>query len=319
MKPTAMMTPANTSTPATDAQSCRARKSTFRSEGVACAATLHLPAAVDARPAPAVLMLHGWGGVGGALLMPFIAGFVAAGFAVMTFDYPGWGDSEGLPRNVINPWARVRTAESALAHLKSLPEVDQRRVVLWGTSFGGGHAVELAAEHPELLGVIAHVPMLDGRDAVKAVPLPRLLRFGLHAAADLLRPGRPHYIPVIAPPGEFGTMDRDGANDALLRGMEQVGLNYDNRIAARSVLTMGLYRPFRQLKRIRVPTLLVGATRDTVAPFIEERLRKLAGPQLQIRTLDANHFEPYFEPQLAGNLAWQLEFLGSLRQARANP
>lgn len=319
MKPTAMTTPANTPDHAPDTQICRMRKSTFRSEGVACAATLHLPAGVDAGPVPAILMLHGWGGVGGALLMPFIEGFVAAGFAVMTFDYPGWGDSDGWPRHVINPWARVRTAESALTHLKSQPEVDQRRVVVWGTSFGGGHAVELAAEHPDLLGVIAHVPMLDGRDAVKAVPLPRLLRFGLHAAADLLSPGRPHYIPVIAPPGEFGTMDRDGANDALMRGMEQMGISYDNRIAARSVLTMGLYRPFRQLKRIRVPTLLVGATRDTVAPFIEERLRKLAGPLLQIRTLDANHFEPYFEPQLAGNLAWQLDFLGSLRQARANP
>lgn len=319
MKPTAMTTPANAALQAPDAQICRMRKSTFRSEGVACAATLHLPVGVDAGPVPAILMLHGWGGVGGALLVPFIEGFVAAGFAVMTFDYPGWGDSDGWPRHVINPWARVRTAESALTHLKSQPEVDQRQVVLWGTSFGGGHAVELAAEHPDLLGVIAHVPMLDGRDAVKAVPVTRLLRFGLHAAADLLSPGRPHYIPVIAPPGEFGTMDRDGANDALTRGMKQIGQHYDNRVAARSVLTMGLYRPYRQLKHIRVPTLLVGATRDTIAPFIEARLRKLEGPLLQIRTLDANHFEPYFEPLLAGNLAWQLDFLGSLRQARANP
>src|SRR3990167_3647241 len=312
-----MTTPAITSSPVTDSRTLRVRKCTLRSEGVACAASLHLPADVDTGPVPAILMLHGWGGVGGALLLPFIEGFVAAGFAVMTFDYPGWGDSEGLPRHVINPWARARTAGSALAHPKSLPEVDQRKIVLWGTSFGGGHAVELAAEHPELLGLIAHVPMLDGRDAVKAVPLSRMLRFGLHAAADLLSPGRPHYIPVTAPPGEFGTMDRDGANDALLRGMEQMGLNYDNRVAARSVLTMGLYRPFRQLKRVRVPTLLVGATRDTVAPFIEDRLRKLAGPQLQIRTLDANHFEPYFEPLLTQNRAWQLEFLASLQPAQA--
>lgn len=291
----------------------------FLSNGIRCAATLHLPE--GSGPFPAILMVHGLGGVQDALTVPFYAPFNEVGFAVMTFDYAGWGQSEGAPRNVINPWHRERDVENALQHLCSQAQVDPRRIVLWGTSFGGGHVVKTAARHPELLGAIAQVPMLDGRAAVKAVPPLRLVRFGLSALNDL-RPGRkdPVYIPVVAEQGEWASMDRDGAAKAMQMGMQALterggtdAGHYDNRVAARSLLTMGLYRPFKSLKDVKIPLLIVGATRDTVAPFVEERIRALGNPKIQMKTLDANHFEPYFEPALSLNLGYQLAFLKRLQ------
>ena len=296
-------------------------KTSFQSGGVRCAAILHLPE--GAGPFPAILMVHGWGGVQDALTLPFYAPFNEAGFAVMTFDYVGWGQSDGTPRNVINPWHRERDVESALQHLREQPRIDPRRVVLWGTSFGGGHVVQVAARHPELLGAITQVPMLDGMAAVKAVPPMRMARFGLSGLADLLRGSKPIYLPVVAGEGEWSSMDRDGAALAMQKGQEAMvealgaeALPYDNRVAARSLLTMGLYRPFKSLKDVTIPLLIVGATRDTVAPFVEKRIRELKNPRIRIEILDANHFEPYFEPALSRNLAYQLEFLKSLAQTK---
>ena len=286
-------------------------KSRFKSNGAWCSATLYVPSEC-LQPPPAILMVHGWGGVQSTLLEPFQRRFNDAGFAVMTFDFCGWGESEGVPRNTINPWKRIKDVENALQHLKGSTQVDAQKLVLWGTSFGGGHVIDLAAAHPELLGAIAHVPLLDGLDAVKAIPLSRSLRFGLNAAADLLKTGQPLYIPVIAPPGQFATMDRDGAYDAMQAGT--IG-DYDNRIAARSVLTMGLYRPFKKIPKIRIPTLMVGATHDTVAPFVRRKITNKMGC-IRIVTLDCNHFEPYFEPLLSTNLQYQLEFLKSITQGR---
>lgn len=290
--------------------------STFLSAGVLCAATLHLPDNHDGSALPAILIIHGWGGIQEALTPPFCQAFTKAGFAVMTFDYPGWGDSQGLPRNRINPWQRVRDADAALAHMKSMPEVDTRRVVLWGSSFGGGHTLELAAEHPSLLGAIAQVPMLDGRAALQATPplqAAKMLSMGL---VDLVKIGNPLYVPIVAAPGMFSTMDRDDAHKALMQGLAQAGIDrstrYDNRVTASSILTIGLYRPFKRLKDIRVPTLIVGGSRDSVAPFDEDKIRKVNNPYLTMHTLDANHFEPYFEPALSPNLACQLSFLKSL-------
>ena len=262
-------------------------------------------------------MVHGWGGVQDALTVPFYAPFNQAGFAVMTFDYPGWGKSEGTPRNVINPWHRERDVQNALEHLHAQAGIDARRIVLWGTSFGGGHVVKIAARHPELLGAIAQVPMLDGMAALKAVPPTRLLRFGLSALNDLRRGKDPVYLPVVGPEGEWASMDRDGAAEALRKGMEALverGGRYDNRVAARSLLTMGLYRPFKALKDVSIPMLIVGATRDSVAPFVEGRIRAVKNPMIKIETLNANHFDPYFEPALSRNLDYQLAFLEELQK-----
>lgn len=172
--------------------------SSFRAGDADCAVTIRLPEGDG--PFPAILMVHGWGGVQDALTLPFYGPFDQAGFAVMTFDYAGWGRSGGSPRNTINPWQREREVEMALQHLRVQSDIDPDRIVLWGTSFGGGHVVSTAAKHPELLGAITQVPMLDGMAAVKAVPLTRMLRFGLYAFADLILGRRnPIYVPVVAP------------------------------------------------------------------------------------------------------------------------
>jgi pimeloyl-ACP methyl ester carboxylesterase len=292
--------------------------SSFRVGENKCAATLHRPEGDG--PFPVILMVHGWGGVQDALTLPFYGPFNRAGFAVMTFDYSGWAKSEGSPRNIISPWRREREVEAALEHLRSLPDVDPNHIVLWGTSFGGGHVVRTAAKHPELLGAITQVPMLDGMAAVKAVPPLRMLRFGLYALADLVRGRRnPVYVPVVAPQGEWASMDRDGAAEAMQKALQVLleaggpeAAVYDNRVAARSLLTMGPYRPFKSLKQVKIPLLIIGATRDTVAPFVEDRIRALGNPNITIETIDANHFDPYFEPALSNNLGHQIAFLSAL-------
>ena len=106
-------------------------------------------------------------------------------------------------------------------------------------------------------------------------------------------------------------MDRDGVAEAMAKGTAG-GVVYDNRVTARSLLRMGPYRPFKQLKDVRIPLLIVGATNDTVAPFVEDRVRQVAGPNVIVEKLQANHFEPYFEPALAQNLEYQTAFLGRL-------
>lgn len=288
-------------------------KSTFIAEGDSCAATLHIPEGAGTQQLPGILMVGGWGSVQQALTVSFVNRFVAAGYAVMEFDFPGWGSSGGWPRQDINPWRRVKTTNAALAHFKSLPQVNAHRIVLWGTSFGGGHVVDIATQHPDLHGAIIQVPMLDGIATVRAVPLLRLLKLVTYGIAGLLKRGPVLHIPTVVRKGEFGTMDRDNAWDALHLGLAaHPGKKYVNRVTARSVLTMAFYRPWTNLKEVQVPMLIVGATRDTVAPFVEDKVRRVANPHLRVIQIDADHFDPYFEPHFPDALKPQLAFLNEV-------
>jgi len=291
------------------------KKSTFNYKGDLCAATTFYPEG-EASHLPGILMIHGWGGIQMVLFQDFIRHFNNAGFAVMTFDFPGWGDSAGWPRNTINPWERVRVADAALSHMKSNERIDSDRIVAWGTSFGGGHAIDLAANHPELAAVVAHVPMLNGMAAVKAVPVTRMLRFSVDIAQDLLNPFGRKYLPVVSPEGEYSTMDRDGAQRISDWVDEHMDGKYDNRVTAASLLTMGWYQPHRNLKHLKIPTLIIGALRDTVAPFNEEAVRRQVGGNTIIETIDANHFDPYLPPYVNDNVARQLKFLNEVIATR---
>lgn len=303
----------NRRNPDTSQFTTRVIKSTFVTEGDTCSAMLHVPDDTGDRQLPGILMVGGWGSVQQALTCSFVNHFVAAGYAVMEFDFPGWGLSGGWPRQDINPWRRVKAASAALAHLKSQPLVAAHRIVLWGTSFGGGHVVELVTQHPDLHGAIIQVPMLDGLATVRAVPLPRLAQLIGLGVIGWLKPGLALQIPTVAPKGEFGTMDRDNAWDALQMGLEaHPGAKYVNRVTARSVLTMGFYRPWTRLKNVQVPMLIVGATRDTVAPFVEDKVRRVANPHLSVVQLDADHFDPYFEPYFPDAIRPQLDFLSKV-------
>ena len=109
-------------------------KSTFVADGNTCAATLHTPASTGGQRLPAILMVGGWGSVQYALTHSFVNRFVAAGYAVMEFDFPCWGLSGGWPRQDINPWRRVRAANAALAHQKSKHNLHANRIDQRGTS-----------------------------------------------------------------------------------------------------------------------------------------------------------------------------------------
>ncbi|MCO8089236.1 MULTISPECIES: alpha/beta hydrolase [Acinetobacter] len=293
-------------------------ESNFLTEGDMCSATLHVPKESATQKLPAVLMVGGWGSIQGALTDSFINHFVTQGYAVMEFDYPGWGLSGGLPRQDINPWKRVKTVNKALSHLKSMPQVDADNIIAWGTSFGGGHVVDLVAEHPELKGAIIQVPMLDGISTVRSVPLPQMFKFLGYGLADRIKPGKRICIPTVSQPGQLGAMDRDQAWNAMELAKEKLNIDYDNRVTARSLLTMGFYRPWKRLKQVKVPMLIVGATQDTVAPFVAKKIEKVKNPFIQMKKIEADHFDPYFEPYFSQNLSYQLDFLNSLKSSRAH-
>ncbi|MDW7563743.1 alpha/beta fold hydrolase, partial [Klebsiella pneumoniae] len=104
-------------------------------------------------------------GLGGPRCLRFpalAARFVAEGYACLVFDYRYFGDSEGQPRQLLDIKSQLEDWKAAIAYARSLDKIDPNRVVIWGTSFGGGHVLATAANDNRLAAVISQCPFTDG-------------------------------------------------------------------------------------------------------------------------------------------------------------
>lgn len=77
-------------------------------------------------------------------LEPFLRELHARGFAVFTYDYPGYGLSTGRP----NEKAIYAANTAAARYLQDTLHVPLGRVILVGRSLGGGPATDLATREP---------------------------------------------------------------------------------------------------------------------------------------------------------------------------
>jgi pimeloyl-ACP methyl ester carboxylesterase len=142
-------------------------------------------------PRYTALYLHGADGNLGNTL-DTLANLHNAGLNVLAFDYRGYGQSLFAHPSE----ARMsQDAESALAYLSATRHIDPRTIVLCGSSLGANLALELAAAHPELAGVILDSPLAKPVDAIFEDPRARLVparllvsdRFDTAAPAASLR------------------------------------------------------------------------------------------------------------------------------------
>lgn len=288
---------------------------TFLSGGTRCAVTVVRPGTSPAGPVPAIVMAHGLGSPRALRLFAYAERFAEAGYAAVVFDYRGFGDSEGEPRQVLDISMQHEDWKAALAFTRSLPGIDSDQVVAWGTSFGGGHVLTIAGGGEGLTAVIAQVPHVSGPAAVRATGFTSSLRIAPYALRDqlnALRRRAPVYVPLVAHPGDLGLMTTPDAVPGVERMMDESDLArdaYRTDVAARIGLRIGLYSPGRVASKITCPTLIQIARYDAITPraVAERAARRI--PRATVRTYDCSHFDPYVEPAFTTVVADQLAFL----------
>jgi len=157
----------------------------FPSTGLRCAAWLYRP--TGSGPHPIVVLAHGFAFTREARLDAYARRFLAAGLAVLVFDYRHFGASEGQPRQLMDIGRQLGDWRAAITYARGLAGIDGDRVALWGTSFSGGHVAALAAADQQIAAVISQVPYsgLDGRGGL---PRPVFLGRMIAAAIDRSTP-----------------------------------------------------------------------------------------------------------------------------------
>lgn len=283
---------------------------TFPSGHDCCAAWLYVPDDAPA-PGPIIVMAHGLGGVRQMRLDAFAERFSAAGYRCLVFDYRHFGASGGEPRQLLSVRRQLEDWRSAIAHARKLEGVDPDRVILWGTSFGGGHVIRTASREPRIAAVIAQCPFTDGLASTFALPPSTLAKVSLLAARDLFAAAR-HKEPVMIPAyGEPGSTALMTSPDSVA-GIEALippGDETSGDITARFGADIVRYFPGRDARKIPCPAHFAVCENDTLAPPGPTLRHVRKAPKGEVRMQPGGHFDIYVGDAFEHNVAEQLAFL----------
>jgi fermentation-respiration switch protein FrsA (DUF1100 family) len=282
---------------------------TFASGDGGCAAWLYRPATPGT--APLLVMAHGFSAVREQRLDAYAERFAGAGLGVLLFDYRHFGASPGEPRQLLDIKRQREDYRAAVAHARSLDWVDPERIALFGSSFSGGHVISVGAADPRIAAIVAQCPFTDGLASLPTLGARNMALAtvaGLRDRARALAGRSPHYMPAVGPPGTLAVMSTADAQPGFAE-MTPPGSTWENRVAARIALAVGLDRPGRAASQLTAPILFCVCEQDSVAPAATTLKHAARAPQAEIRRYECGHFEIYVGELFERAVTDQTEFL----------
>jgi uncharacterized protein len=256
----------------------------FTSAGSALAGLLWFPNG-GAPPYPVIVQGPGWLGLADTRsYVPYHEAFTAAGFAVLVFDYRGFGASEGNP-TIVDPTAQVEDWLAAVAFCATRPDLDIGRLGVFGSGgTGGGNAIEVAARDARVLAVVAQVPIADGEDWLRRQrSAEQWQAFCAQVAED---PDR-----MVLARGELTIGGRDRAG-----WKRDVDGRVPLRVRLASAQALFRYRPLDVVGQIAPrATMIVAVEDDEVTPTDHSRrLFEAAGqPRCLVLQRGTTHYRAY--------------------------
>ena len=269
------------------AREIESRQVNIWSDGTRMSGTVFYPQGLTSRDKlPAIILCHGWGGLRLHLNAAIAPLFAEAGYIVLTFDYRGWGDSDSrlvvrgtMPgpdnnrevtvraraiRELVDPFDQTEDIRAALDFLSGEPGVDTNRIGLWGTSFGGGHVVYVAAKDSRVRCIVSQVPSMDGR-----------------------------WVNLFFNPRKMATERARGEIDPVPQGVDVIpgltGTPHLSRIAE--------YHPVDAAAMMKIPVLIIVAEKEKLMDNREhgEKVYNIVKHHVPAKyeTIPGTHFEIY--------------------------
>ena len=235
---------------------------------------------------PAVILCHGWGGVRSHLNQAYAPEFTTAGYVVLTFDYRGWGDSdsrlvikEKMPepdesgmitvraqaiRELVDPFDQTEDIIHCINFLSGEPGVDPDRIGLWGTSFGGGHVVYVAALDKRVKCIVSQVPSMDGG-----------------------------WVNLFYQPSKLATQRARGEIEPVPQGVNKIGRLNGTPFLSR----IAKYHPVKFASHLKIPILIIVAEKEELMDnkLHGERVYNLVKGNVPAKyeVFSGTHFEIY--------------------------
>ncbi len=272
----------------------------FNAEGTMLRGWLYMPNSQDNK-LPAIVMAHGYGSLKEMHLDTFAEKFAENGFAVLVYDNRNFGDSDGNPRQEINPQEQILDYQHAITYISSLHKIDSYRIGIWGSSYSGGHVLVVGAIDKRVKCVVSQVPSISGSQAalrrVPAEQIKGLLETFYQDRRNRmngLEPARKKIVPEHK--NDVGIYSNPDAIQWYLEAGKR-SPNWVNEVTIRSIEHSRHYEPGQFIALISpTPLLMIVAKNDTVTPTdLALAAYENAREPKDLKIFEGHHFSPYVE------------------------
>ena len=270
----------------------------YYSDGLKLSGILSIPDSSKGKRVPGVVLVPGFMSTADAFFPGFAEELKAAGFAALTMDFRGFGQSEGVPGEVI-PYLQIYDASNAISYLQSRPEVDPDKIAILGVSLGGGEVAYIAARDRRVKAVASMVLVGEGER--------RMRRFRTEQEWETLmqkvQEDRINRV-LTGKSKDFHGFLNEGTDSVLimppdlshsLKEAEQVEKEKGNKTTLATVDGWLDYKPEEIIDKVSpTPILFVQAEKDVLeADDADILYRKAKEPKKLFTMKDAVHFDVY--------------------------
>jgi uncharacterized protein len=237
----------------------------------------HLYAPEGGGPFPIVLMAGGWCYVKELVQPSYAEAFVRAGCAALVFDYRRFGDSDGSPRQHLDPNDQIEDYKNAISFAETLDIADADRIGVWGISYSGGHALIVGATDPRVKCVVSTIPVVDGllnmQKVHGSIGFRRLRDAVVEDRRKRFSTGEYGYIPMSSPDyaTELVTWPFPEVTEVFKGLQATTAPNHEHRNTIASVENLMNYTVFPYVERLlNTPTLMIVAEGDDITLWEKE-------------------------------------------------
>ncbi|GGL57227.1 alpha/beta hydrolase [Planomonospora parontospora] len=254
-------------------------KITFDGGGAVLTGNLFLPEGVER--APGVVVAGTWTSVKELMADRYAERLAECGYAALSFDFTGFGESEGEPRDAENPARKVRDIHHAIGFLASHPKVDGDRLGALGICAAAMYMADNAAHDARVKSLALVAPWLHDAAICEsayggAEAVAEKIKTGREARSRYDETGEIDYVPVVSATDPHAAMPYD--IDFYLNPARGGIPAWPNRFAVMAWPDWLTYDSIALAPQITQPTLLVHS-KDAAIPDGARRFHAgLAGP-----------------------------------------
>jgi len=268
---------------------------TFDSAGESLVGDLYRPAASRDRAVPAVAVTGSWCTVKEQMAGRYARGLAERGYVALAFDFRGYGESGGQPRDLESPDGKIRDIQGAVTYLRTAPGVDPGRTGALGICAGAGYTSGSAASDDRVRSLALVAPWLHDRALVEAIyggseGVRERITAGEDALLRYQRTGEVIYVPAVSATDQRAAMY--GPFDYYLDQHRGAIPAWGNRFAVMAWPQWLRFDPIGFAPSVTVPTVMVHSE-DAAIPDGARRFHAALGAPGQLHWTSGTQFDFY--------------------------